>query len=92
MRVLLQFHAALEDLLTFEGFLKYQAVDPAMLTSDELAMWRSMFDDSRQRAETSPKVGLMKLQPVPGEQKYAVALRDGSYLWLTLWGPMLAER
>src|SRR5262245_12372463 len=28
-----------EDLLTFEGFLKYQAIEPAMLTSDELAMW-----------------------------------------------------
>jgi hypothetical protein len=77
-----------EDLLTFEGFLKYQAVDPAMLTSDELAMWRGMFDDSRQRAESSPKVGLMKLQPVPGEQKIhggAAGRVDGSDLWLTLW-------
>jgi hypothetical protein len=27
----------------------------------------------------------MKLQPVPGEEKYAVAIRDGSDLWLTLW-------
>jgi hypothetical protein len=74
-----------EDLLTFEGFLKYQAIEPAMLTSDELAMWRGLFEDSRQRAESSPKVGLMKLQPVAGEQKYAVALEDGSDLWLTLW-------
>src|SRR5262249_13884228 len=32
-----------------------------------------------------PKVGLMKLQPVPGEQKYAVAIRKNSSLWLTLW-------
>ena len=74
-----------EDLLTFEGFLKYQAVDPTMLTSDELTMSRDMFNDARRHAESSPKVGLMKLQPVPGEQKYAVALKDGSDLWLTLW-------
>jgi hypothetical protein len=34
----------------------------------------------------SPKVGLMKLPPPsPGEQRYAVAIRDGSDLWLTLW-------
>jgi hypothetical protein len=35
---------------------------------------------------TSPKVRLMKLAPPrPGEQRYAVAIRDGSDLWLTLW-------
>ena len=38
-----------------------------------------------ERRKTSPKVGLMKLQLVPGEQKYAVAICDGSDLWLTLW-------
>lgn len=27
----------------------------------------------------------MKLQPVPGEHRYAVAVREGSDLWLTLW-------
>jgi hypothetical protein len=27
----------------------------------------------------------MKLQQVPGEQKYMVAIKDGSDLWLTLW-------
>jgi len=37
--------------------------------------------------KNSPKVGLMKLPPPsPGEQRYAVAIRDGSDLWLTLWG------
>lgn len=67
-----------DDLSTFEGFLKYQAVDPATLTSDELAMWRSFFDDAAQRRESSPKVGLMKLRPAEaGEQRYGVALRDG---------------
>jgi hypothetical protein len=31
-------------------------------------------------------VGLMKLPPlVEGERRYAVAIRDGSDLWITLW-------
>jgi hypothetical protein len=33
----------------------------------------------------TPKVGLMKLQAVPGEHRYAVAVREGADLWLTLW-------
>ena len=33
----------------------------------------------------TPKVGLMKLQSLPGEHRYAVAIREGSELWLTLW-------
>jgi hypothetical protein len=74
-----------DDLLTFEGFLRYQGVDPATITPDELKMWRSSFDEATERRQTSPKVGLMKLQPVTGEQKYAVVIQDGSDLWLTLW-------
>jgi len=73
-----------DDLLTFEGFLKYHAV-PATSTPEELELWRGLFDEATRRRESSPKVGLMKLQAVPGEQKYAVALRDGSELWLTMW-------
>jgi hypothetical protein len=74
-----------DDLLTFEGYLKYQAVDPAVLTPDELAMWRGYFDEAVQRRESSPKVGLMMLRPAPGEQKYGVALQTGADLWLTMW-------
>jgi hypothetical protein len=73
-----------DDLLTFEGFLKYQGV-PATATPEELKMFRGFFDEATLLHKTGPKVGLMKLQPVPGEQKYAVAIRDGSKLWLTLW-------
>jgi hypothetical protein len=73
-----------DDLLTFEGFLKYQAV-LATSTPEELELWRGLFDEATRRRESSPKVGLMKFQAVLGEQKYAVALRDGSELWLTMW-------
>jgi hypothetical protein len=74
-----------DDLVTFQGYLKYQAVDSATLTPEELKMWQSIFDEAITRRKGGPKVGLMKLQPVPGEEKYAVAIRDGSDLWLTLW-------
>lgn len=45
-----------------------------------------MFDVSRTRRLATSKVGLMKLRPLaPGEYRYAVAIREGSTLWLTLW-------
>ena len=72
-----------DDLETFEGWLKYQAVDPARTTPEELAIWRGHFEDARARSATSPKVGRMKFKP--GEHRYAVAVREGSDLWLTLW-------
>jgi hypothetical protein len=65
--------------------LKYQAIDPLTTTPQDMKMWRESFDEATERRAATPKVGLMKLQPVAGEQKYAVAIRDGSDLWLTLW-------
>jgi hypothetical protein len=73
-----------DDLETFEGWAKYQGFDLAALTPEELKEWQGIFDDVIKRLKSSPKVGLMKLQPAPGEQKYAVAIR-GADLWLTLW-------
>src|SRR2546427_3818499 len=60
-----------EDLETFEGWLKYQAVEPS--TADEFETWRRLFEETRKLSATSPKVGLMKLQRAPGESRYAVA-------------------
>ena len=74
-----------DDLQTFEGWLRYQAVDAATTAPEELATWRSIFEEVRKRRATRPKVGLMKLQPVPDQHLYAVAVREGSDLWLTLW-------
>jgi hypothetical protein len=71
-----------DDLNTFEGWLKYQAVDPATLTPDELQQWRSYFDEAHRNKD--PKMGLMKLQARPGEKLYGVAVRDAG-LWLVLW-------
>lgn len=56
-----------DDLETFEGWLRYQAVDLTTATVDERAFWRTAFDDARERASATPKVGLMKLRMVPDE-------------------------
>jgi hypothetical protein len=72
-----------DDLNTFEGWLKYQAIDPAILTPDELKQWRSWFEEGQKNKD--PKMGLMKLKARPGEKLYGVAVRDGGNLWLVLW-------
>jgi hypothetical protein len=74
-----------DNLQTFEGWLRYQAVDASTTAPEALAVWRREFEDARQRCASSPKIGLMKLQPVPGEHRYAVAVRENADLWLTLW-------
>jgi hypothetical protein len=61
-----------DDLNTFEGWLKYQAVNPATLTPDELQQWRSYFDEAHRNK--NPKMGLMKLQARPGKKLYGVAV------------------
>jgi hypothetical protein len=62
-----------------------QAVDATTTSPDELAMWRGLFDEGRERSLASPRIGLIKLPLVPGERRYAVAGREGSDLCLTLW-------
>ena len=74
-----------DELQTFEGWLRYLAIDATAITQEELATWRRLFEDAKQRSAANPKVGLMKLQPVPGEYRYAVAVRDLADLRLTLW-------
>jgi hypothetical protein len=74
-----------DDLKTFEGWLRYQAIDPSAITQEELATWQRIFEEARQRCAANPKIGLMKLQPVPGEYRYAVVIRDLADLRLTLW-------
>jgi len=71
-----------DDLQTFEGWARYQCLD--LSSQEELETWRGVFDEMRQRSSGSPKVGLMKLKPTPGEYRYAVAVRDAG-LWLALW-------
>jgi hypothetical protein len=74
-----------EDLDTFEGWLRYQGFNVGAIEPSELEDWRRVFEDARRQSASLPKVGLMKLRAIPGEYRYAVAVRDGSELWLTLW-------
>ena len=73
-----------DDLQTFEGWLNYQAVKTSMMTSGEFATWRDRFEETQKQRAIS-KVGLMNLKTVPGENKYAVAVREGTDLFLVLW-------
>ena len=52
-----------DDLLTFEGWLRYQAADPTAMTPEQLMEWQGLFDLAMERRKTSPKVELMKFQP-----------------------------
>jgi len=38
-----------DDLLTFEGWLKYQAADPAAMTPEQLTEWQGLFDELMER-------------------------------------------
>ena len=69
-----------DELKKFDGWLKYQAIDGSSLTAEQLEQWRTIFEETRRRSEANPKVGLMKLQPVAGEHRYAVAVREGNDL------------
>ena len=74
-----------DDLLTLTGWAKYQGFDLAALTEEEAAEMREMFEEATRRHDTARRVGRMKLKARPGEFRYAVAIRDGAELLLTLW-------
>jgi hypothetical protein len=74
-----------DDLNTLDGWLKYQGVDTALLSAEEVETWKGLFVAGRERTAADPKVGAMKLRSIPDDYRYAVAIEDGSELWLTLW-------
>jgi hypothetical protein len=55
-----------DDLHTFEGWLKYQALDTSMMTTEELATWRCCFEETGKQRAASSKVGLMNLKQFLG--------------------------
>lgn len=74
-----------DDLLTFEGWLRSQAVDISTTPTEELALWRRYYDETRKQALATPKVGLISHRPIRGEDRYAIAVKEDSDLWLALW-------
>jgi len=70
---------------TFEGWLDYQGFDATAISPEQLEQLHKHYDEMMARVSVIPKVGRMKLRQVPNEYRYAVAVRDGADLWLTLW-------
>lgn len=74
-----------DDLQTFEEWLKYQAIDASLMTTDELVTWRCYYEETQKQRAATSKIGVMNFKTVPGESKYAVAVREGTDLFLVLW-------
>lgn len=75
-----------DDLNTFEGYLRYQAIDPTTASQEVLAAFRKAFDEAQEAKATTPKLGRMKLRNLrTGEYRYAVVVREGSDLLMTMW-------
>ena len=74
-----------DDLDSFGGFLEYQGIDRSSVSTAELAEWRDIFNESRATKLASARVGAMKLTKIEGMYQYAVAVREDSKLFLTLW-------
>jgi hypothetical protein len=67
---------------SFEGWFKNRNFGP--ITPEQETILRKHYDEMKKCAPA--KVGLMKLPPpAPSERRYAVACRDSTDLWLTLW-------
>src|SRR5262245_16785156 len=75
-----------DDLDTFEGDLRYQAIDPATASPEAIASFRQVFEEAQKAKATSPKLGRMKLRDLrSSEYRCAVVVREGSDLFITLW-------
>jgi hypothetical protein len=74
-----------DDLNTFDGYLRLQGIEPSIAEPKVLATYRQFFDEAMAIRAATPKFGAMKFRPAAGEYRYAVALREGTDLWLTTW-------
>jgi hypothetical protein len=76
-----------DDLNSFEGYLCYQAIDPTTASPGTLASFRETFEEAQKAKAAAPKLRpLKKLRDLkPGEYRYAVVVREGSDLFITLW-------
>lgn len=68
---------------TFDEWLEYQKVNPALLSSEELREWRSIYEEVRAH-QSQESVRVTNTGIDHGDSAYAVAVRDGGNLWLCL--------
>ena len=74
-----------DDLKSFEGWMNYQRKDISAISSQELEVLSSLYNQLRRQSDNRSKLGRMKLGSIDGQCLYAVAVEEGSNLWLTLW-------
>lgn len=71
---------------TFENWLKYQQFgDLEGLPEDGAAILRGMYERDRNTAMAQDVHAVVKRPCRAGEFRYAIAIEDGTSLWLTLW-------
>ena len=74
----------MDDLDTFEGWLKHHQYDVQGQPSDIVARWRTEFDAGQARRKAA-RSAFCFTKPCPsGEHRYAIAIEDGSDLRLPL--------
>jgi hypothetical protein len=74
-----------DDLDTFEGYLRLQAVDPLTTPPEQLEQFRKFFDEATASRVAAPPIPQITSKPAPGEFRYAIAVRERDTLWLTAW-------
>jgi hypothetical protein len=77
-----------DDLDTFDGYLRYQGIDPKSAAPEVLEQFRTVFEEAKaKRAATPPMGEIFKPKATgakQGEFKIAVAVRDGEQLLLAM--------
>jgi hypothetical protein len=78
--------SGLREALGFIRYLRQQAIDPMSARPEELSDCRKAYGEAQAKKKTTPRPGLMKLRDLkPNEFRYAVAVRDGSDHFMTLF-------
>jgi hypothetical protein len=75
-----------DDLNTFDGYLRYQGIDPKTAAPEVLEQFRAVFEEAKAKRAATPPMGEI-FKPTgakQGEFKIAVAVRDGEQLLQTM--------
>jgi hypothetical protein len=73
-----------DDLNTLDGYLRFQGIDRLTADPGVVETYEQIFKESKAKQAATPPIGLMDLER-PGQHLYAVAVREESGLYLTLW-------
>lgn len=75
-----------DELSSFDGWLRYQAIDSMTLSSEQRVQWLAIFEKVQARAQSTPKVGAMNFSARESAgSRFAIAIEKESTLYLALW-------